>query len=134
MSQKPDFKINKTATTVTGEIFNRNGRTTTVHRADGQNQEPQLILTITEDTFTDTDVPVRASYYLRFRELDLSINITEDNSDQTPPWFLAEPVGDTTFTASSFSFNPSWSGAVTVQSIVVDNLQFGTKSRRDYTK
>lgn len=93
---------------------------------EGQYDEDQVIISVAPDS--------NAAVLARYRELDLSINILEDNSGETPPWWLAEPVGDTTFTGSTGSFNPSWGSEVVYDTILVDNLQEGTKSQKKYTK
>ena len=131
----PKFIPQKVANQVTLTATNREGKRMRVLRARFENEEVSVVDEVDSDEFVDTvQSDWRPSYQLQYQELDLSVNILEDNTDQTPPWYLAEPVGDSTFTASTASFNPSWGAEVTYDVIEVDNLQFGIKSSRQYTK
>ena len=135
MSIKPDFILSRSGTSVTIDFLNRDGKLASVYVAESHNQEVELEGQYDEDqVIISVAANSNAVVLARYREFDLSINILEDNSDETPPWWLAEPVGDTTFTGSTASFNPSWGSEVVYDTILVDNLQEGTKSKKKYTK
>lgn len=135
MSRKPKFNLSRDGVNVTVSLLNRDNKLASIYRARFQNEELVIIdqIDVDEETYV-VESGWNAAFVVRYRELDLSINILEDNTDQTPPWWLAEPIGDTTFTASTSSFNPSWGSEVTYDTILVDNLQEGTKSQKKYTK
>lgn len=135
MSVKPDFILSRSGTSLTIDFRNRDGKLVSVYVTESHNKEVELEGQYDEDQVIISVAPdSNAAVLARYRELDLSINILEDNSGETPPWWLAEPVGDTTFTGSTGSFNPSWGSEVVYDTILVDNLQEGTKSQKKYTK
>lgn len=132
---RPKFIPQKVGKQVTLTATNREGRRMRVLRARFENEEVQMVDEIDLDEFIDTvQSDWRPSYQIQYQELDLSVNILEDNTDQVPHWYLAEPAGDSTFTASTASFSPSWGDPVTYDTIEIDNLQYGVKSSRQYTK
>ena len=132
---RPKFIPQKVGNQVTLTATNREGKRMRILRARFENEEVQMVDEIDLDEFVDTvQSNWRPSYQIQYQELDLSVNILEDNTDQVPPWYLAESVGDATFTASTASFNPSWGDPVTYDTIEIGNLQYGVKSSRQYTK
>lgn len=135
MSVKPKFILSRDGNDITISILNRDGKPTAVFRSPQHNNQIVSVTNIESDTFNETIASgLNVGYVLRFRELELSFEITEDNTDQTPPHYVAEPIGDTVFTEGSYEVDPSWGAAFMVDTIDIDPLQFGTKSIRQYTK
>lgn len=131
-----DFILSRNGATVDITILNRNGADVRVFRAEQYNNNFDLIDTVDSDTFQDAGLdPAKTyKYYLTREELERSIVILEDNTDEEPPWFLAEPIAPSTFTGSTSSFDPSWGPEVTYDTILVDNLRHGKRTRGQFTK
>ena len=128
--KSPQFDLSRSGNTITLDILDRDGGDVFIYRALSQAQELLLLTIIAADQFIDTQSG-DACYAIQL--LDEAVNITVDNSGASIPHYVAEPVGDTTFTATSFSFKPDWGVAVNVDSVTLDNLSISKKSIRKYT-
>lgn len=135
MSVKPKFTISQSGTDVTLTMTNRNGNTASIYRSRYQNEEVTLLEAIDQDSKVYSVQPIwRASFQVRYEDIELALNITQDNTDQDPPYYTAENIGGSTSADQTASFNPSWGDAITYGIIRVDNIPLGTKSIRKYTK
>ena len=131
---RPDFTLSRTAPNNLLEFNNRDGRVVAVFRAGQHNTEYSNIDEVDADSYQDTGQTTDAAYKIRYRDVNASVRIVNDFSNQTPPYYEAEPKGDSTFTLDTFSFNPSWGAAVTVDIITVGNFQLGKESIKKFTK
>ena len=134
MSIKPNVTMNRTGNTVNFSVKNRNGRRVIVYRSSNHSSELSFLTSYEVDDFQDIGSPLRASYAFSFEDLNKSLNTLQDNSNAVPPWYLIEPISPATFTVSNYQINPSWQlTAVTINTVIVGNLQAGAKSIRGYT-
>ena len=131
---RPDFTLSRTAPDNLLEFHNRQGRIVAVFRADQHNTEYSNIDEVDSDTYTDAGRTTDSAYKARYRDVNASVRIVNNFSNLTPPYYEAEPKGDSTFTLDTFSFNPSWGPAVTVDIITVGNFQLGKESIKKFTK
>ena len=130
---RPDFEPSRTGITNLLQFIGRNGRVVAVFRGDEHNIEYLNIAEVDSDSFQE-DRTTNAKYKIRYRDVNASVRIVNNFSNLTPPYYEAEPKGDSTFTADTFSFNPSWGSAVTVDVIRVGNFQLGKESKMKFTK
>jgi len=131
----PTFILQRDGSNITITAQNRDGKPMRVWRSDEHNTEIELIDTVDGDEFQESGVDSNVAYVIQYGEFELSLRLVEDFSDETPAYYVVEPVGDTTFTESSFQIHPSWENdPITIDTVIVDPLQFGVKSSRKYTK
>lgn len=131
-----DFILTRSGTTATINVVDWQGEEIYVYRADEYNQNFVLVNTFVDDNFTDTglDPELTYKYYIRPTDLERSLSIIEDNTDQEPPFYVVEAVGNTTFTADSYTAPVTWGADIDVDIITVGNLQQGARSIGKYTK
>ena len=128
--KSPQFDLSRSGNTITLDILNRDGEDVLIHRALSQAQELSAVSVINADQFIDTQ---SGDVCYAIQLLGEAVNITEDNSASSPPHYVAEPVGDVTFTMTSFTFNPVWGASVEVDTITLNQIPATKKSIRKYT-
>lgn len=129
----PQFDLSRSGNTITLDILNRDGESVIIFRGLTQAQELRVVTVISADQFVDTQSG-DVCYAIQFLgDAGGTVNITIDNSAESPPYYVAEPVGDVTFTATSFTFNPVWGASVEVNTITLDQVATTKKSIRKYT-
>jgi hypothetical protein len=137
MPDKPKFDISRDGTNVTAVFHNRENRMIAAYRSRFENEELEYIGdTELDETVFQVNPEWRAAFQFRFYSLLASLNFLEDNTDQSPAYYVVEPIPPTTFSdLFDVEYEMKWAPSpATVKYTSVDNLRQGAKSIRKYTK
>lgn len=136
MNQAPKFILTRSGSTATIFLPDDPGGLKTVYRALQNDLNFEEHDTFEGDTFNDTglDPEKRYKYKITSEDLENSIIIVEDETDEEPPGYIVEAAGTTTFTESVEEVDIPWGDNVDVKFILVGNIQQGRKSISKFTK
>src|SRR5690625_2004461 len=99
--------------------------TINVWQADHWNRNHFKIGEFTDPVITVSNLEPSGSYkfYVRVTDLGLSVRIIEDHSEEVPPWYLVEAVGDSEFSLTNVASETSWGADFTAEYIEISDLQ-----------
>ena len=122
---RKDFILTREPTVATIQIKDYAGETVHVWQADHWNRNHFKIGEFTDPIIIVSNLEPEGSYkfYVRVTDLGLSLRIIEDHSEEAPPWYLVEAVGDSQFSRVNVNYTPSWGSDFTAEYIEVSNLQ-----------
>jgi hypothetical protein len=78
---------------------------------------------------TDVDPEKNYKYRVKLNDLAGSVLIVEDNSTLVPPFYVAEPIGDTEFNVVDEVFVIPWTDDIEIPIIEISNLRKTKYSR-----
>lgn len=115
---------------------NWEGEDVYIYRAEKQNNQFQLLTTVTAGTYTDTTLEAGKvyKYYIRMTDFASSIIITEDHTDETPPYYTVETIGASDFSDVEATFAVDWGPDLVFDVARVSNVSQGLSSIGKYTK
>lgn len=132
----PEFDPNRTSPTLVSIVFNGRGdRVAHLQRALQHNTSFSDLDTADSDIYNDTvDADKNYKYKARYEELELSVEITDDYSTETPPYYVATPLTGVDFTTTEQEITIPWMSNINIDIIDVDPLRLGPASISKYTK
>ena len=136
MRPKPKFVLSRSGNQITLTLQNRGSESAEIHMSRFHGEAAKLIGTADSDTFTfEVEPEWNAAVLARYLWDMLGLTITEDHSNQQPPYYEVEMSDESDFVYSTQSFSPSWGDTVEYETVEVEMTpEAGVKSARQYTK
>lgn len=107
-----------------------------IYRADNQSNQFKLLTSVTAGSYQDSTLQAGThyKYYIRMTDLASSIIITEDHSDETPPYYTVETLGDSEFSDVEVTFEVDWGADLVFDVARLSNVGEGLSSIGKFTK